>query len=256
MSKKQTREELGVKKGDQIVIKGEVTFAKLDKPIDGAELEKQNAKRKFKTGPYRTITIENLEIVAGQGTPLAQFHGQEVYTSKATNNQAFNMESKSPFAPVYGHIQEDGSVLEIEDPLRNPEKGQVVYLMINAFASKGYSNLGSTFDNVVFEKGDIEFYEGGGSSLAGFGKIMGIDVESAPADANQAPVEANTQQGFGQAPVAPAQETPAQEAPAPAAAPNPFGQTAPEAPAQEASTNPFAPKGTPATGGPADNPFA
>ncbi|WP_078598647.1 hypothetical protein [Evansella clarkii] len=179
---KQTREQLGVKEGDQIVLKGKVTFARLDKAVDGEALVSENQRRArmgmLHTKPFRSVTIEEPEIVQGDGTALAQFHGQEVYNSKSTGKPTMSFETKSLYAPSYGHIQENGTIMEIADPEKNPAQGQVVYLLITAFKAKGFNNLGSTFDTVVFEKGPIQFYEGRGNSLAGFGQAMNMPVQS------------------------------------------------------------------------------
>lgn len=182
---KQTREQMGVKEGDQIVIKGKVSFSRLDKAVEGEALAKENERRSrlgmLHTKAFRSVSIEDPEVVQGGNTPLANFHGQDVYKAKGTGKPTMSLESKSLFAPSYGHIQEDGTVLEMADPQKNPAQGQIVYLMITAFKAKGFNNLGSTFDTVVFEKGPINFYEGKGNSLAGFGKAMNMPVESMPA---------------------------------------------------------------------------
>lgn len=221
------REELGVKAGDQLVIKGIVTFAKLDKLVEGEALIKENERRAkigmIESKPFRSVSIENPEIVQGQGTPLETFYGQEVYTAKGTGAPTMTVESKSLFPPKFGHIQ-NGVIVEIEDPMKNPEKGQEVYLMIEAYSVKGYANLGSTFNSIVYGEGPIEFYEGA-NSLAGFGEALGMPVKALDTTPT---------------PVVPAEEP----APAPATAPAPaFGQTAPATPA------------TPATPAPASNAF-
>lgn len=181
---KQTREQLGVKEGDKIILKGKVAFARLDKAVEGDALARENERRArlgmLHTKPFRSVVIEEPEIVQGHGTPLAAFHGQDVYNAKGTGKPTMSFESKSLFAPSYGHIQENGTILEIADPQKNPAQGQVVYLMVTAFKAKGFNNLGSTFDAVVFEKGAIQFYEGKGNSLAGFGQAMNMPVENMP----------------------------------------------------------------------------
>lgn len=178
---KQTREQLGVQPGDKIVLKGKVAFARVDKAVTGEALARENERRAklgmMKTKEFRSISIEEPEIVQGEGTPLANFHSQEVYTAKGTGKPTMSFESKSLFAPSYGHMQENGSILEIADPEKNPAQGQVVYLMISAFAPKGFNNMGSTFDSIVFAPGEIKFYEGSNGSLAGFGQMMNMPVE-------------------------------------------------------------------------------
>ncbi|MGX1195820.1 hypothetical protein [Metabacillus sp. SLBN-84] len=178
---KQTREQLGVQPGDKIILRGRVAFARLDKAVTGEALARENERRAklgmMKTKEFRSVTIEQPEIVQGEGTPLANFHAQSVYQSKTTGLPTMSFESKSLFAPDYGHMQEDGTILEMADPGKNPAPGQVIYLMVSAFAPKGFNNLGSTFDAIVYDKGAIQFYEGKNSSLAGFGQAMNMPVE-------------------------------------------------------------------------------
>lgn len=254
---KQTREQLGVKAGDSIIIKGTVAFARLDKLVEGDALARENERRAkmgmLHTKPFRSITIEDPEIVKGQGSPLAMFHGQSVYVSKTTGKQTMSFESKSLFAPQYGHIQ-NGKIVEIADPMRNPAQGQVVYLMITAYAPKGFNNLGSTFDAIVFEEGPIRFYEGN-NSLAGFGAALNMPVEPLP-QVQPEPVQPDNQ-GFANAPVNEPVANPnanpfggnagnaGQGQPTPDA--NPFG-----AGAGQPANNPFAQGGQSA---PASNPF-
>lgn len=219
---KQTREQLGVKEGDKIILKGKVAFARLDKAVTGDALARENERRArmgmLHTKAFRSVSIEEPEIVQGDGTPLANFYAQEVYNAKGSGKPTMSFESKSLFAPSYGHMQEDGTIQEMADPEKNPAQGQVIYLMVTAFKAKGFTNLGSTFDAIVYEKGNINFYEGKGNSLAGFGQAMNMPVQNMPsggaqtqqtqenvAQEQQQPVGAGVgagagQGGFGQAP--------------------------------------------------------
>ena len=199
---KQKREQLGVQKGDKIILKGTVAFARLDKLVDGADLDRENQRRTqmgmIPTKAFRSVTIENPEIVQGQGTPLAKFHEQEVYQSKGSGKPTMNFESKSLFPPSFGHIQPNGAIQEIPDPQKNPAQGQVVYLMISAYQTKSHSNLGSTFDAVVYEQGEIKFYESKSNSLAGFGQAMNMPVEPMAPQQDLVGAGVNQQGGFGQ----------------------------------------------------------
>lgn len=192
---KQTREQLGVKAGDQIIIKGRVAFARLDKPVSGQALKKENERRAklgmLPTKEFRSLTIEDPTVVQGEGTPLAAFYGQKVYQNTANQKMTMAFESKSLYPPKYGH-KKDGVIVEMPDPERNPAPGQVVYIMINAYAPKGFSNLGSSFDAIVFEEGEIKFYEGN-NGLAGFGQAMNMAVAPLPAAVGQN----NPQMGSG-----------------------------------------------------------
>lgn len=236
-----TREQLGVKSGDTIIVKGRVAFARLDKLVEGEALARENERRSklgmLHTKPFRSITIEDPEIVQGQGTPLAQFHGQSVYQNKQNGKNMMTLESKSLYPPRYGHIQ-NGKIVEIEDPQKNPAQGQIVYIMIQAFKAKGFNNLGSSFNAIVFEEGEIKFYEGGDNVLAGFGQALNMPVETLP-QAQPQPIEPQ------QEPVA-----------TPDANAGGFG-TAPT-PEQNQNTNPFGGFGGAQgqnAGQPAQNPF-
>lgn len=216
---KKSREDFGVQDKDQIVLKGTVTFAKTAKAIAGDELVREN-ERRAKLGmfimndPFRAISLDNLSVVKGGGTPLAQYYESTAYTAKATGKPTISLESKSKFAPAYGHLQ-DGKVVEMTDPEKNPASGQVVYLIINAYHNKKYNKMSSTFDAIIFEEGPIKYYEGGATgALAGFGlpvEALSEQAPSQPSNDVQAPAEtsapAQTEQsapasGFGSAPVA------------------------------------------------------
>lgn len=201
---KQTREQLGVKAGDEIILKGNIAFSRLDKLVEGEALVKENERRR-KIGaiaaekPFRLVVIEDIEVVKGKNSPLATYYGSDVFADKKTGKQRLSIESKSPKAPVFGHMQDGGSVLQIADPEKNPNTGQEVYLHIKAFASKGYSNLGSTFNAVVYGPGEISFYNGG-DTLDGFGELMGIEVSKKSQEVQENEVESafdNIQNAFG-----------------------------------------------------------
>lgn len=203
---KQKREEFGVKPGDEIVIKGTVIFSRLDKLVEGQTLIDENVRRKARgmiqaDTPFRSISIENPEVVVGQDTPLAKYHGQDVYTS-AKGTPTMTLESKSKYPPSYGHKIDSENIQAMADPEKNPSIGQVVYLHIKTFQSKGYSNLGSTFNSIVFEEGPISFYEGS-DAIIGFGTALGMNVIPAEKSAPATPNTFST----------PAETTPAKEAP-------------------------------------------
>lgn len=216
--RKQRREDLGVQPGDKVIIKGKVTFARVDKAVTGDALRQENERRArmgmnpIDSESYRSITIEHPEIVQGQGTPLAKFHEQTVYQDKKTLNPTMSFESKSNFAPSYGQFQADGSVLEMDDPMKNPAPGQEVYLLINAYGKKGFANIGSSFETIVYPMGEISFYEGGkGRGISGFGELMNVPVQAAQPELVGAGVGAGAtaqtnQAGFSQAPVAQGQQ--------------------------------------------------
>lgn len=266
---KLTREQLGVQKDEMIVIEGTVSYARVDKLVEGEALAAES-KRRVGLGmmaaekPFRSISITEPRIVKGEGTPLAAFHGQSVYEDK-NGKKAMSLESKSQFAPKYGHIQ-NNVLVEIPDPMKNPAPGQKVLLFIQAYGSKQYTKIGSSFNAIVFPEGEIKFYEGGngGNGLAGFGQALDLPVQNlsgqAPEPANMlqqptsAPVEPSqpVNNGFGTAPAQPVTNgfgtAPVQQPSEPAQTPAPsmdeqfsgFGQATPQPQTAGQTSNPFA----------------
>ncbi|OMF76691.1 hypothetical protein [Paenibacillus glucanolyticus] len=174
---KLTREQFGVALGDSILIRGTVKSAKLDKPVDGAALDKVNQRRlnkgMKKTKPFRRITIKNPSIVEGQGSPLAKFYEQNIYRNKLT------FESKSLFPPAYKHMQ-NGEAVIINDPQKNPATGQEIMIRISTFQSKGFPYLGSGIDAIIFPEGPIKFYEVSRAEehLPGFGISIDLPIDT------------------------------------------------------------------------------
>lgn len=262
---KLTREQLGVQKEDMIVIEGFVSYARVDKLIEGEALVQESKRREslgmIKTDtPFRTITITEPKVIKGDQSPLAQFHGQNVYVDK-NGKKAMSLESKSKFPPKYGHIQ-NGVLVEMADPMKNPATGQKVLLFIQAYGSKSYSKIGSSFNAIVFPEGEIKYYEGGnGNGLSGFGQALNLPVQNmvgqAPEPANllgEQPTNGSTQpaqpaqpaqpvvNGFDTAAIQPTQpvtqpEQPTQPLDQQFAG---FGQTPPQPQTAGRSDNPFA----------------
>jgi len=178
MSQKQKMEDFGVKEGDQILLRGNVVYARIDKAIDGESLARDNERRRqnnqmLMEKPYRTITIEDVTIIQGENTPLANFQTQRIYEGKS-GRPNISFVSKSKYAPKYAHLQ-NGEVVQIPDPKKNPDVGQEVYLTITAFSVPNQPNIGSTFDAVMFGEGPIRFYESGGN-LTGYGQVLATDL--------------------------------------------------------------------------------
>lgn len=222
---RQTREDLGVQLTDTIVLKGKVTYCRIARKIEGEELERQNKEKEAKgmypsTRPYYALTLEDVEIVRGQGTPLAQYHGQEVYTNKAGKN-AISLTSIGTYPPTVMHKgvgQAEPQAITLEKDLAT---GQEVEVLMNVFTSNQYKKLSSSFKAILLPEGEIRYYEGNANAsvLAGFG------LESAPA-----PAGVDLAPEIPSAPVAPATPAPAES--------NPFASVEPAAPAQT-NVNPF-----------------
>lgn len=237
MTKKPTREELGVQTGDQIIIKGVVTFSEVASRVEGKRLE-EKVKRDESRGakyptkvPHYAITLEDVEVVdAYKGTPLAVFHGQDIYQNKA-GKVALSLVTKSPFKPNVYHVQDDGKSVQIE--LESElGKGQHVELLIKAYGSKDFSNMGSSFNAIKLPTGDIKYYSSSSNS-----EIEAFGLEMAPVG-----VVAPVQSPYGGAAVATVE------------APSSFVESPVATKVGNPSADPFVNTQTPA-GGITDNPF-
>lgn len=202
MANKLTREQLGVKLGDQIVIKGEMTFSRVFNRIEGEEFQKDVERRRAagripETGPYFTLSIKNPVITSGADTPLAKFHEQGFYSNKNTGELTLSLTSKSSMPVGAFQLQDDGTAIpiQLEGELA---QGQEVYVLINTFKSKNYANLSSSFSALMFPVGPINYYKSGISqALAGFGVKQGVAPTTTAAAAPAQPA----------APVQPVAET-------------------------------------------------
>lgn len=256
-----SREDFGVKAGDEIFVQGKVSYARIASAIgenNAEELARENQRRQERRispmdKPFYSISITDPVVIQGQGTPLAQFHESKYYDSKPKDGSApkktLSLESKSKRPIEMFCLDENGKWAPMVNPGKNPAIGQEVILRIRAYGGKSAtSRMGSTFESVAFvaQAKDIQFYQGGSSSAAleGFGNATRYgtsnEVQTVPgADAGNQ----NAEQGFAQQPAAPAQ---------PAPAPGGFGLDPNTQPASAPDANPFA--GGNAGGG--GNPFA
>lgn len=244
--KRQTREALGVKAGDEVIIRGTVAFSEIAEKVEGDRLA-QKVERQKKMGmiyptdkPHYSLSIVDVSVDPKyQGTPLAKFYGQEVYTNK-DNQTAMTLESKSPFAPKIFHNQGDGKAVEITKLPAEFGQGQEVQLLVRAFASKKFANLGSAFEAILLPAGDIKYYTSGASSQI---EAFGLELDGVEAPVAQVDDLSTEDNPFGgSAEPVETVETPTIEA---------------VTPEEVISNVPVDAKpAAPATGGAVDNPFA
>lgn len=237
-------EDLGAKVGDQIIIEGTVAFSEIATRVEGERLARKierQEKQGFKypeTRPHYALSIVDVAIdPQSQGTPLAQYYGEQVYTNK-DGKLALSLVTTSNFPPRIYHEQEDGTAVQIEELPAELAVGQKVKVLIQTFASKKFSNMGSSFNALLLPAGEVSYYTNNAAS-----EIEAFGLKPAEAQP-QATVKPDTDP-----------------------ADNPFGASAPEQteePKQEeaAASNPFAnvpadaQPDEPAGGGIVDNPFA
>lgn len=233
MAQRKTREELGVKPGDTIVISGTVAYARLLNKISGAELEKDIKERQSRNqipinDPYYSVTLEDVEISRGANTPLAIFTGQSVYTRKS-GKKAISLTSKSAFPVTFFHETGNGQAVQIT-PDAEFAVGQKISILIKAFMPKSFNRMSSSPQSVLIPEGEIQYYTASGAAadLNGFGLTAAKELDAASTP-ELPKVEAT--------PV----ETPiAQTAPADPFASMPAAPADPFAQATTANENPFA----------------
>lgn len=236
MVQRKTREELGVKPGDTIVISGTVAYARLLNKISGAELEKDIKERQSRNqipinDPYYSVTLEDVEISRGANTPLAIFTGQSVYTRK-TGKKAISLTSKSAFPVTFFHETGNGQAVQIT-PEAEFAVGQKVSILIKAFMPKSFNRMSSSPQSVLIPEGEIKYYTATGASadLSGFGLTAAKELETAATPdlpkVEDTPMPAATE-AASPAPADPFASMPATPA-------DPFAQQAPAA-----NENPFA----------------
>lgn len=238
MVQRKTREELGVKPGDTIVISGTVAYARLLNKISGAELEKDIKERQSRNQipinePYYSVTLEDVQIIRGANTPLALFTGQSVYTRKS-GKKAISLTSKSAFPVTFFHETGNDQAVQIT-PDAEFAVGQKISILIKAFMPKAYNRMSSSPQSVLIPEGEIQYYTASGAAadLSGFGLTASKELEEAASPAlpkvETTPMPAAmTQTKATQTPADPFASMPATPA-------DPFAQQTPAA-----NENPFA----------------
>lgn len=161
-----TLQEHGVKDGDQIVVIGEVAYSAVAERVEGERLkrsiereERQGFNKYPQRNPHYSLALVNVQIdPSSQGKPLATYYGEKTYQNK-DGLTALSLVSTSKFSPRFYHEQEDGGVVQLEKLPAELDKGQKVKVLISAFTSRQYNNLGSTFDSILLPAGDINYYQ-------------------------------------------------------------------------------------------------
>lgn len=164
-------EDYNVSANDQIVVRGKVAFSRVANMIDGEELQakvKRDTDRgsKYPTNvPHTTISLYDVELEDRyKGTPLANFYSKErLYKSqkgKHPGSWSLSLDSKSPTPPRIWQVVDGEKTKQIEIDADFAE-GQEVAIVISAYESKKYANMGSSFNDIIVPK-DVKFYQGGG----------------------------------------------------------------------------------------------
>ena len=233
-------ESLGATVGEQIIIKGKVSFSEIAQRVEGKKLERK-IERQEKIGmkfpqrkPHYSLSLVDVEIdQAYAGTPLATYYGEKVYQNK-DGQFALTLETTSKFPPRIYHEQADATAVVLEELPAELAVGQEVSVLIKTYASKQFANMGSSFDAILLPAGEVKYYSNNAASeIEAFG-LKPAEGAGATDEPSTTPVN-NADNPFG------GNETPAETAVEAPAATDVPEDAKPEAPAGGVVTdNPFA----------------
>lgn len=253
-----------LKAGVYVWVKGQVTFSRITKFIEGEALQKENQRRANRglipaNRPYTTISISNAQIIPKNtsGLNMEEQYVQNKFYTKADAPNVFHyaFENKSPYLPRVCVLKEGtkNSYVQI-NPEGELDNGLNVILIMETFASKQYGNTIGLGLNQIMVTEPIRYYSGASvaNAMAERGmtytpltpeedrKATGTGQASMDAQATQPQPMAPAQAAPQTASAAPAMTVPT-PAPAPVPTPTPF-MNMPEpapAPAQAAPPSPW-----------------
>lgn len=175
-----------LREGQNILVRGKISFSRLAAHINGAELERSIANA-IKRGslyptkkPHTTISLIDAHVVpldANNPTIEEQFVAEKIYVTKTGDNagkRGFSIDDTSPnlpqvFAPS-GHGTHKQIVLE-----GDLDSGLDVVLVLRTFKSGDYAKRGLGLSQVFLQE-DLRYYQSSGidkNALA----ALGITVE-------------------------------------------------------------------------------
>lgn len=219
-------ESLGATVGEQIIIKGKVAFSEIAQRVEGEKLARK-IERQEKLGmnfpqrkPHYSLSLVDVQVdPAYAGTPLAKYYGEKVYQNK-DGEYALTLETTSKFPPRIYHGQEDGTAVVLEELPAELAVGQEVSVLIKTYASKQYSNMGSSFDAILLPAGEVKYYSNNASSeIEAFGlkpaeNAAPVDSpESTPVDENDNPFGGNEKSETAETKAEPVDNVPADAKP-------------------------------------------
>lgn len=226
--------------GRIVIVRGKLAYSRLTRLIDGAELERVNARKVAKgmlavSAPHTSVTITNAEMVLGdENNPTLEerFVAERRYASNAHPGTGANysLDSKSKYLPVIAVLNESGQAVQIT-PEGELDAGLDVTLILRVFKTPNYSNRGLRLDRVIVNE-PIRYYRSAtDEELAKRGLVFAVPPRpvEATATASSTSAEAAPTPPVPPVPVAPAPVLPAPIVNAPvAAAPAPVVSAAPE----------------------------
>lgn len=182
-----------LKEGTTVLVRGRVTFSRLTRHIEGAELARRVAEAKaagalYPTSrPHTTISLVDPQVIqlGDQPTLEEQFAAQKIYTLKKGENagrRGFSIDSTSTNLPLVFAPNAEGKheQLVLENDLAS---GMDVTLVINVFKPQDYEKRGLGLNQVVLNE-PVRYYQGAGvtnDALAALGITITGPVNRVPA---------------------------------------------------------------------------
>lgn len=201
-----------LREGQQIFVRGKISFSRLAKLVDGPALAKsiEQAKKRGSlyptTVPHTTINLIDAQVLAADGTtytPEEEFVASQIYSVKSGENQGkqgYGIDNKSTYLPTILEpvtpTAEDPSTHRQLVLERDLATGVDVTLVLQVFKPKDYEKRGIGLQQVILNEAPRYFASGGVDSAAlqarGIvvgGPIVSVPGESAPVDPATAAAE-------------------------------------------------------------------
>lgn len=180
--------------GQQIFVRGKLTFSRLASLIDGEALTRRIKQERDRGSlyptevPHTTLSIVDAEVLyadANAPTQEEQYVAEKFYSLKSGDNAGklgYGIDNKSKILPTVLAPNGDGtfSQLKLE---RDLASGLTVTLVLQVFTSGQYANKGIGLQQVVLME-EPQYYAGGGvdlGALAARGITVSGSIESVSA---------------------------------------------------------------------------
>lgn len=139
--------------GTVYMVRGNISYCRMLRKIDGDELRKDNDRRRAQnrpeaTKPYTTITIKDAQVVRAnpnvQETPAEIYARESLYTNKTTGAICFTVENKGREPWFARHQNDDISNPNIQQfcPIAELAAGMDVTLVMEVYQSKPNNGVG------------------------------------------------------------------------------------------------------------------
>lgn len=160
-----------------VQIRGNVTYSRIHKKIEGEELQAQNEKRKARgnnmliNSPYYILVIENATIINAQQLPpeVVNYFNSKIKSYQnpdGTFTNRYYAMSKSKFEPIVAYSNEAGADMANGTDIKlRGELESGMNVTIGACIYKASIGKGVGFDYVLLNE-PIKYYNGSGATAA------------------------------------------------------------------------------------------